>query len=187
MSVGGSSTNIAAISDTIYSRAKNSVSLSEADSVDYADKRVFIRGGSEGATLSLKQQQWLGYTPSDGTIKIGTVTGNYPTEADIVTDDALSGLITDKYSAKLQFKGVSAIELENNSVVIGVREGSLMEMNKSESYLWADSVHIATKQNSRHEVIVNDSGVTISGLKVVGSKLSSGDPLHIDGQLIKIG
>ncbi|HIT04525.1 MAG TPA: type VI secretion system tip protein VgrG [Candidatus Caccocola faecipullorum] len=187
MSVGGSSTNIAAISDTIYSRAKNSVSLSEADSVDYADKRVFIRGGSEGATLSLKQQQWLGYTPSDGTIKIGTVTGNYPTEADIVTDDALSGLITDKYSAKLQFKGVSAIELENNSVVIGVRGGSLMEMNKSESYLWADSVHIATKQNSRHEVIVNDSGVTISGLKVVGSKLSSGEPLNIDGQLIKIG
>ena len=187
MSVGGSSTNIAAISDTIYSRAKNSVSLSEADSVDYADKRVFIRGGSEGATLSLKQQQWLGYTPSDGTIKIGTVTGNYPTEADIVTDDALSGLITDKYSAKLQFKGVSAIELENNSVVIGVRGGSLMEMNKSESYLWADSVHIATKQNSRHEVIVNDSGVTISGLKVVGSKLSSGEPLRIDGQLIKIG
>lgn len=187
MSVGGSSTNIAAISDTIYSRAKNSVSLSEADSVDYADKRVFIRGGSEGATLSLKQQQWLGYTPSDGTIKIGTVTGNYPTEADIVTDDALSGLITDKYSAKLQFKGVSAIELANNSVVIGVQEGSLMEMNKSESYLWADSVHIATKQNSRHEVIVNDSGVRISGLKVVGSKLSSGEPLQIDGQLIKIG
>ena len=187
MSVGGSSTNIAAISDTIYSRAKNSVSLSEADSVDYADNRVFIRGGSEGATLSLKQQQWLGYTPSDGKVKIGTVTGNYPTQADIVTDDALSGLITDKYSAKLQFKGVSAIELANNSVVIGVQEGSLMEMNKSESYLWADSVHIATKQNSRHEVIVNDSGVRISGLKVVGSKLSSGEPLHIDGQLIKIG
>lgn len=179
--------SIASISELIYDRSTDSVSISKRDKVDYADNRVIARGGSKGATMSLKQKQWLGYTPSDGTVKIGTVTGNYPTEADIVTDDALSGLITDKYSAKLQFKGVSAIELENNSVVIGVQEGSLMEMNKSESYLWADSVHIATKQNSRHEVIVNDSGVTISGLKVVGSKLSSGEPLHIDGQLIKIG
>ena len=187
MSVGGSSTNIAAISDTIYSRAKNSVSLSEADSVDYADKRVFIRGGSEGATLSLKQQQWLGYTPSDGKVKIGTVTGNYPTQADTVTDNELSGLITDKYSAKLQFKGVSAIEIENNTATVGIQDGALLKIDKTEANLSAKTVRISNTTGTKHKITVSESGIVLSGLNVNGSTLLSNKHLKIQGKLIKIG
>lgn len=187
MSVGGSSTNIAAISDTIYSRAKNSVSLSEADSVDYADKRVFIRGGSEGATLSLKQKQWLGYTPSDGKVKIGTVTGNYPTQADTVTDNELSGLITDKYSAKLQFKGVSAIEIENNTATVGIQDGALLKIDKTEANLSAKTVRISNTTGTKHKITVSESGIVLSGLNVNGSTLLSNKHLKIQGKLIKIG
>ena len=187
MSVGGSSTNIAAISDTIYSRAKNSVSLSEADSVDYADKRVFIRGGSEGATLSLKQQQWLGYTPSDGKVKIGTVTGNYPTQADTVTDDEFSGMIADSICATLQYNDASMMALTNNYAGIQIKAGSQLEMNKDEANLWAKTIRVGSTAGSKHKITVSESGIVLCGLNVNGSRLSSNDPLHIDGQLIKIG
>lgn len=178
---------IASVADLVYSRGTNTVSLSKHDRVDYADERVIARGGSKGATTILKQKQWLGYTPSDGKVKIGTVTGNYPTQADTVTDDALSGVITDKYSAKLQFKGVSAIELEDNAVTVGIQDGALLEMNKDEGCLWAKTIYLGTSTGSKHQIYVDNKGIKISGLKVVGSKLSSGEPLHIDGQLIKIG
>ena len=187
MSVGGSSTNIAAISDTIYSRAKNSVSLSEADSVDYADNRVFIRGGSEGATLSLKQQQWLGYTPSDGKVKIGTVTGNYPMQADTVTDDEFSGMIADSICATLQYNDASMMALTNNYAGIQIKAGSQLEMNKDEANLWAKTIRVGSTAGSKHKITVSESGIVLCGLNVNGSRLSSNDPLHIDGQLIKIG
>ena len=188
MSVGGSSTNIAAISDTIYSRAKNSVSLSEADSVDYADKRVFIRGGSEGATLSLKQQQWLGYTPSDGKVKIGTVTGNYPTQADTVTDDEFSGMIADSICATLQYNATSMMAVADNYAGISVHnDAASLAFADDKATMEATTVEIKTKSGRAHTLTIDNAGIHIDGLDVVGSKLSSGEPLHIDGQLIKIG
>ena len=186
MSVGGSSTNIAAISDTIYSRAKNSVSLSEADSVDYADKRVFIRGGSEGATLSLKQQQWLGYAPSDGEVRLGVVTGNYPTQADTVRDSEFSGMKSDHTGAILRYNNTSIVGVEDNHACIS-NDAASLDLNGDGATMEAGTVIIKTKSGRAHKLTIDNAGIHIDGLEVVGSKLSSGEPLHIDGQLIKIG
>ena len=155
--------------------------------MDYADNRVIARGGSKGATMSLKQKQWLGYTPSDGKVKIGTVTGNYPTQADTVTDNELSGLITDKYSAKLQFKGVSAIEIENNTATVGIQDGALLKIDKTEANLSAKTVRISNTTGTKHKITVSESGIVLSGLNVNGSTLLSNKHLKIQGKLIKIG
>ena len=178
---------IASIADLVYSRGTNTVSLSKHDRVDYADERIIARGGSKGATMSLKQKQWLGYTPSDGKVKIGTVTGNYPTQADTVTDNELSGLITDKYSAKLQFKGVSAIEIENNTATVGIQDGALLKIDKTEANLSAKTVRISNTTGTKHKITVSESGIVLSGLNVNGSTLLSNKHLKIQGKLIKIG
>lgn len=179
--------SIASMSELIYDRSTDSVSISKRDKVDYADNRVIARGGSEGATMSLKQKQLLGYTPSDGEIKIGTVTGNYPRQADTVTDNELSGVIARNNIAKLQFKDISTVELENNSAVIQIKDGSQLEMNRGEACLWAETVQIGNTTGTRHKITVSQSGIVLSGLKVDGSKLSSGQTLQIDGNLIRIG
>lgn len=185
--VSGSTTNIAEISELIYSRGKNTVSISKDDHVAYADSSLTARGGSKGATMSLKQKQWLGYTPSDGEVKIGTVTGNYPTKSDTVTDNDLSGLITKNDSAKLQFKDKSRIELKEAEAKIVINDGATLTMDTSKANLVADTVKLVTSSGGEHKVVVDNNGVTLSGLKVVGSRLSSGKPLQIDGDLIKIG
>ncbi len=179
--------SIASISELIYDRSTDSVSISKRDKVDYADNRVIARGGSKGATTSLQQNQWLGYAPSAGEAKLGVATGNYPAQADTVTDNELSGMIAKNNSAKLQFKDISTVELENNSAVIQIKNGAQLEMNKDEASLWAGTVRIGNTTGTKHKIVVSQSGIVLSGLNVNGSKLTSNQPLQISGSLIKIG
>ena len=179
--------SIASISELIYDRSTDSVSISKRDRVDYADNRVIARGGSKGATTCLQQNQWLGYAPSAGEAKLGVATGNYPAQADTVTDNELSGMIAKNNSAKLQFKDISTVELENNSAVIQIKNGAQLEMNKDEASLWAGTVRIGNTTGTKHKIVVSQSGIVLSGLNVNGSKLTSNQPLQISGSLIKIG
>ena len=179
--------SIASISELIYDRSTDSVSISKRDKVDYADNRVIARGGSKGATTCLQQNQWLGYAPSAGEAKLGVATGNYPAQAGTVTDNELSGVIAKNNSTKLQFKDISAVELENNSVIAEVKNGAQLEMNKDEASLWAGTVRIGNTTGTKHKIVVSQSGIVLSGLNVNGSKLSSNQPLQISGSLIKIG
>ncbi len=179
--------SIASISELIYDRSTDSVSISKRDKVDYADNRVIARGGSKGATTCLQQNQWLGYAPSAGEAKLGVATGNYPAQADTVTDNELSGMIAKNNSAKLQFKDISTVELENNSAVIQIKNGAQLEMNKDEASLWAGTVRIGNTTGTKHKIVVSQSGIVLSGLNVNGSKLTSNQPLQISGSLIKIG
>ena len=179
--------SIASISELIYDRSTDSVSISKRDRVDYADNRVIARGGSKGATTCLQQNQWLGYAPSAGEAKLGVATGNYPAQAGTVTDNELSGVIAKNNSTKLQFKDISAVELENNSVIAEVKNGAQLEMNKDEASLWAGTVRIGNTTGTKHKIVVSQSGIVLSGLNVNGSKLSSNQPLQISGSLIKIG
>ena len=179
--------SIASISELIYDRSTDSVSISKRDKVDYADNCVIARGGSKGATTCLQQNQWLGYAPSAGEAKLGVATGNYPAQAGTVTDNELSGVIAKNNSTKLQFKDISAVELENNSVIAEVKNGAQLEMNKDEASLWAGTVRIGNTTGTKHKIVVSQSGIVLSGLNVNGSKLSSNQPLQISGSLIKIG
>ena len=178
---------IVSIADLVYSRAKDTATLTDRCRVDYANYSFCARGGSNGATTSLKQKQWLGYTPSDGKVKIGTVTGNYPMQADTVTDDEFSGMIADSICATLQYNDASMMALTNNYAGIQIKAGSQLEMNKDEANLWAKTIRVGSTAGSKHKITVSESGIVLCGLNVNGSRLSSNDPLHIDGQLIKIG
>ena len=178
---------IVSIADLVYSRAKDTATLTDRCRVDYANYSFCARGGSNGATTSLKQKQWLGYTPSDGKVKIGTVTGNYPMQADTVTDDEFSGMIADSICATLQYNDASMMALTNNYAGIQIKAGSQLEMNKDGANLWAKTIRVGSTAGSKHKITVSESGIVLCGLNVNGSRLSSNDPLHIDGQLIKIG
>ena len=178
---------IASIADLVYSRGTNTVSLSKHDRVDYADERVIARGGSKGATMSLKQKQWLGYAPSDGEAKLGVVTGSYPTQVDTVTDNELSGVIAKNNSAKLQFKDMSSVNLNNDSATVAITDGSKFEMKKTEASLSSKTVRIINTTGTQHKITVSESGIVLSGLNVNGSKLTSNKPLQIKSNIIKIG
>ena len=173
--------------DLLYERANNSVSVTVKDKVEFAGNTHTARAGANGATMSLKEKQLLGYTPSDGRVKIGTVTGNYPAQADTVTDDELSGMIADKYCARLQFKDVNGVELNSDSVLVGMQNGSLVELKTNVASLSSKTIQISNTTGTQHAIIVDESGIVLSGLTVNGSKLSSGEPLQIKGQFIKIG
>ena len=173
--------------DLLYERANNSVSVTVKDKVEFAGNTHTARAGANGATMSMKEKQLLGYTPSDGRVKIGTVTGNYPAQADTVTDDELSGMIADKYCARLQFKDVNGVELNSDSVLVGMQNGSLVELKTNKASLSSKTIQISNTTGVQHAIIVDESGIVLSGLTVNGSKLSSGQPLQIKGLFIKIG
>ena len=180
--------SIASISELIYDRSTDSVSISKRDKVDYADNRVIARGGSKGATMSLKQKQWLGYAPSDGEVRLGVVTGNYPTQADTVTDFEFSGMKSDHTGAILRYNTTSIVGVEDNHACISVHDDAAsLDLNGDEATMEAGTVIIKTTSGRAHKLTIDNAGIHIDGLEVVGSKLSSGEPLHIDGQLIKIG
>ena len=143
--------SIASISELIYDRSTDSVSISKRDRVDYADNRVIARGGSKGATMSLKQKQWLGYTPSDGKVKIGTVTGNYPTQADTVTDDEFSGMIADSICATLQYNATSMMAVADNYAGISVHnDAASLAFADDKATMEATTVEIKTKSGRAH-------------------------------------
>ena len=77
--------------------------------------------------------------------------------------------------------------LTNNYAGIQIKAGSQLEMNKDEANLWAKTIRVGSTAGSKHKITVSESGIVLCGLNVNGSRLSSNDPLHIDGQLIKIG
>ena len=178
--------SIASISELIYDRSTDSVSISKRDRVDYADNRVIARGGSKGATMSLKQKQWLGYAPSDGEVRLGVVTGNYPTQADTVRDSEFSGMKSDHTGAILRYNNTSIVGVEDNHACIS-NDAASLDLNGDAATMEAGTVIIKTTSGRAHKLTIDNAGIHIDGLEVVGSKLSSGEPLHIDGQLIKIG
>ena len=178
--------SIASISELIYDRSTDSVSISKRDRVDYADNRVIARGGSKGATMSLKQRQWLGYAPSDGEVRLGVVTGNYPTQADTVSDSEFSGMKSDHTGAILRYNNTSVVGVEDNHACIS-NDAASLDLNGDAATMEAGTVIIKTTSGRAHKLTIDNAGIHIDGLEVVGSKLSSGEPLHIDGQLIKIG
>ena len=159
---------IVSIADLVYSRAKDTATLTDRCRVDYANYSFCARGGSNGATTSLKQKQWLGYTPSDGKVKIGTVTGNYPMQADTVTDDEFSGMIADSICATLQYNDASMMALTNNYAGIQIKAGSQLEMNKDEANLWAKTIRVGSTAGSKHKITVSESGIVLCGLNVNG-------------------
>ncbi|MCC8059152.1 hypothetical protein, partial [Cloacibacillus sp.] len=200
--------SIASIADLVYVRGKDLISISTGNSVDYADVRHIIRAGDKGATISLNKQLWLGYVPNDGKVKLGTVTGVYPKKADTVTNDAdeananganadeanadkeLSGLITDKDKAVLQFKDTSSIKIADNSAKINIKGGSTLEMTKDKSTLKARTVEfgvILPENNTSVKINVDSSGVKICDVLFNKSNLSTNGVLKLEGNIIKIG
>lgn len=183
--------SIASISDLIYGRATDTVSISKRDSVDYADEWFIARGGSKGSTVSLKQKQWLGYAPSDGKLKLGVpvTPGDYPSEADKISDDTkLSGLVVDNAKAALQYKDGSSAEFKDKSALIKIKDGAQIEMNDKDANISSKTVRLTSTADSHAKVVVSNTGVNIYGLNVKGSKLTSKDALTISSNgFIKIG
>lgn len=177
---------IVSIADLVYSRAKDTATLTDRCRVDYANYSFCARGGSNGATMSLKQKQWLGYAPSDGEVRLGVVTGNYPTQADTVTDYEFSGMKSDHTGAILRYNNTSIVGVEDNHACIS-NDAASLDLNGDAATMEAGTVIIKTTSGRAHKLTIDNAGIHIDGLEVVGSKLSSGEPLHIDGQLIKIG
>ena len=177
---------IVSIADLVYSRAKDTATLTDRCRVDYANYSFCARGGSKGATMSLKQKQWLGYAPSDGEVRLGVVTGNYPTQADTVTDYEFSGMKSDHTGAILRYNNTSIVGVEDNHACIS-NDAASLDLNGDAATMEAGTVIIKTTSGRAHKLTIDNAGIHIDGLEVVGSKLSSGEPLHIDGQLIKIG
>ena len=180
--------SIASISERIYDRSTDSVSISKRDKVDYADNRVIARGGSKGATMSLKQKQWLGYTPSDGKVKIGTVTGNYPTQADTVTDDEFSGMIADSICATLQYNATSMMAVADNYAGISVHnDAASLVFADDKATMEATTVEIKTKSGRAHTLTIDNAGIHIDGLDMQGNQIKSSGALELQGGVIKIG
>ena len=180
--------SIASISELIYDRSTDSVSISKRDRVDYADNRVIARGGSKGATMSLKQKQWLGYTPSDGKVKIGTVTGNYPTQADTVTDDEFSGMIADSICATLQYNATSMMAVADNYAGISVHnDAASLAFADDKATMEATTVEIKTKSGRAHTLTIDNAGIHIDGLDMQGNQIKSSGALELQGGVIKIG
>ena len=180
--------SIASISELIYDRSTDSVSISKRDRVDYADNRVIARGGSKGATMSLKQKQWLGYTPSDGKVKIGTVTGNYPTQADTVTDDEFSGMIADSICATLQYNATSMMAVADNYAGISVHnDAASLVFADDKATMEATTVEIKTKSGRAHTLTIDNAGIHIDGLDMQGNQIKSSGALELQGGVIKIG
>ena len=184
--------SIASISELIYDRSTDSVSISKRDKVDYADNRVIARGGSKGATLNLKQQQWLGYTPSQGTVKLGVVTGNYPSQADVVDDNAFSGAIMENDAVRLQWKkeSESSLALEDKSAKLTVQNKSTVSMSDKETEISAETVTLKNLSGSKHSLMVDGKGIHIDGFDVTGGRIKARNKkrmLEIQGGIIKIG
>ena len=180
--------SIASISELIYDRSTDSVSISKRDRVDYADNRVIARGGSKGATMSLKQKQWLGYTPSDGKVKIGTVTGNYPTQADTLTDDEFSGMIADSICATLQYNATSMMAVADNYAGISVHnDAASLAFADDKATMEATTVEIKTKSGRAHTLTIDNAGIHIDGLDMQGNQIKSSGALELQGGVIKIG
>lgn len=180
--------SIASISELIYDRSTDSVSISKRDRVDYADNRVIARGGSKGATMSLKQKQWLGYTPSDGKVKIGTVTGNYPTQTDTVTDDEFSGMIADSICATLQYNATSMMAVADNYAGISVHnDAASLVFADDKATMEATTVEIKTKSGRAHTLTIDNAGIHIDGLDMQGNQIKSSGALELQGGVIKIG
>ena len=68
-----------------------------------------------------------------------------------------------------------------------MQNGSLVELKTNKARLSSKTIQISNTTGVQHAIIVNESGIVLSGLTVNGSKLSSGEPLQIKGQFIKIG
>ena len=184
--------SIASISELIYDRSTDSVSISKRDKVDYADNRVIARGGSKGATMSLKQNQWLGYTPSQGTVKLGVVTGNYPSQADVVDDNAFSGAIMENDAVRLQWKkeSESSLALEDKSAKLTVQNKSTVSMSDKETEISAETVTLKNLSGGKHSLMVDGKGIHIDGFDVTGGRIKARNEtrmLEIQGGIIKIG
>lgn len=184
--------SIASISELIYDRSTDSVSISKRDKVDYADNRVIARGGSKGATMSLKQKQWLGYTPSQGTVKLGVVTGNYPSQADVVDDNAFSGAIMENDAVRLQWKkeSESSLALEDKSAKLTVQNKSTVSMSDKETEISAETVTLKNLSGGNHSLMVDGKGIHIDGFDVTGGRIKARNKkrmLEIQGGIIKIG
>ena len=184
--------SIASISELIYDRSTDSVSISKRDKVDYADNRVIARGGSKGATTCLQQNQWLGYTPSQGTVKLGVVTGNYPSQADVVDDNAFSGAIMENDAVRLQWKkeSESSLALEDKSAKLTVQNKSTVSMSDKETEISAETVTLKNLSGGKHSLMVDGKGIHIDGFDVTGGRIKARNEkrmLEIQGGIIKIG
>lgn len=184
--------SIASISELIYDRSTDSVSISKRDKVDYADNCVIARGGSKGATTCLQQNQWLGYTPSQGTVKLGVVTGNYPSQADVVDDNAFSGAIMENDAVRLQWKkeSESSLALEDKSAKLTVQNKSTVSMSDKETEISAETVTLKNLSGGKHSLMVDGKGIHIDGFDVTGGQIKARNKkrmLEIQGGIIKIG
>ena len=175
--------------DLLYERANNSVSVTVKDKVEFAGNTHTARAGANGSTMSLKDKQLLGYAPSDGRVKIGTVTGNYPAQADDVSDDELSGLITKGDSATLQWKKTveSSLELKDNSATINVKNNSKVSLTNAKAEISATTVEMKTTSDRAHTLTINDAGIHIDGLDMNQNRIRTEGPLTLEGGVIKIG
>ena len=175
--------------DLLYERANNSVSVTVKDKVEFAGNTHTARAGANGSTMSLKDKQLLGYAPSDGSVKIGTVTGNYPAQADDVSDDELSGLITKGDSATLQWKKTveSSLELKDNSATINVKNNSKVSLTNAKAEISATTVEMKTTSDRAHTLTIDDAGIHIDGLDMNQNKIRTEGPLTLEGGVIKIG
>ena len=176
--------------DLLYERANNSVSVTVKDKVEFAGNTHTARAGANGSTMSLKDKQLLGYAPSDGRVKIGTVTGNYPAQADDVSDDELSGLITKGDSATLQWKKTveSSLELKDNSATINVKNNSKVSLTNAKAEISATTVEMKTTSDRAHTLTIDDAGIHIDGLDMNQNRIRTTEgPLTLEGGVIKIG
>ncbi len=174
--------------DLLYERANNSVSVTVKDKVEFAGNAHTARAGANGSTISLKDKQLLGYTPSDGEVRLGVVTGNYPTQADTVTDNEFSGMIADRSWAILQCNDTSTMALSNNYAGISVQnEAASLTLVEDEASMEAGTVIIKTKSGRAHKLTIDNAGIHIDGLDMENNKIKTNGQLELQGGIIKIG
>ena len=126
----------------------------------------------------------LGYTPSDGEVRLGVVTGNYPTQADTVTDNEFSGMIADRSWAILQCNDTSS----NNYAGISVQnEAASLTLVEDEASMEAGTVIIKTKSGRAHKLTIDNAGIHIDGLDMENNKIKTNGQLELQGGIIKIG
>ena len=158
------------------------------DKVEFAGNAHTARAGANGSTISLKDKQLLGYTPSDGEVRLGVVTGNYPTQADTVTDNEFSGMIADRSWAILQCNDTSTMALSNNYAGISVQnEAASLTLVEDEASMEAGTVIIKTKSGRAHKLTIDNAGIHIDGLDMENNKIKTNGQLELQGGIIKIG